>query len=166
MANDVTSLAPPPEMENFVQCILGKRCWHVSTPELWRPSFSLALGGKIERRRIMPNADDPFSTHYGEAGIYVWGSWRLDGDSGPLASSAQEFQVYSPILQRALSGLEPVAIRIKPPAWDLTISFSGEVRLTVFCHLLAEDSTNWLVHDVSRQLMAGPGYKWEILTLP
>jgi len=175
-------------VSSFVTGLVGMKCWHISCPWAMKPTFSLALGAAIPRkiplpvmgirhvaspsgnmkRRIVPlrSGTDKWHRFAGEGGLYVWTTWRLQSRRTPLASSSQEHGKYSRAL-KVLLGRTVSRITVDAVALDLRIWFTGGLEILVFADNLPErlhPLSNWTVHDVSRQLQAGPGRSWKFMS--
>lgn len=145
---------------------VGNRCWHVGAGGHVGSSFSLALGERIRRDRPLRHApeSDKSRLFEGEFRFLVWCSWRLEGRDGPVTSSDQEQENLVKGLQ-LIEGNTLVEAVASPPAWDLCLTFSGALRLVVFCDHLRGDASieqNWEFWHRGEALLVGPGYEWQV----
>jgi hypothetical protein len=102
---------------------------------------------------------EEFRRYEGEASLFVWCTWRLDGPNGPLTSSddtdANIVTQMEKLIGTTIQSVAPI-----PPAWDLIIGFANGLTLRVFCDHVPGDPSwdgNW---DLCRQgtaLEVGPG---------
>lgn len=153
------------DVSETVQQIAGLECWYVSAGAVGA-SFEMALGRKIAREEPLknPTHSAEFRRFEGEANLLVWCSWRLDDLHQPLTSSDDTAES----LQRELNRLVGAQVRhvaVQPPAWDMTITFSNDLTLRVFCDHLPGDPSfdgNWEVAFENTSLYVGPGAQVEI----
>lgn len=156
----------PPEILSRLADVQGKSCWHVGAGGLVGSSFSLALGTKVRRTRPLRNAAETDEAKYfeGEFRFLVWCTWRLEGRDGPLSSSDQESGNIVPGLDN-LHGKTLIEATVQPPAWDLCLRFSDDIRLLAFCDHLPGDASieqNWELWHGNEALLIGPGYAWKV----
>ncbi len=149
------------DVNGLVQSIQGLRCWYVSCGGCTLPTFQLSLGDKLRRARPInnPAQSEEFRQFEGEASLLVWCAWRLDGADGPLTSSDDADASVTTHLQR-LVGARVEAVAVTTAACDLTLSFSGDLTLRVFCdHVPGEPSFdgNWQLRLKAVALYVGPG---------
>ncbi len=145
--------------------LIGEKCWHVSVGGATAPSFLLALGQKITRRRPLRNKAQPISyrKHRGSVELLVWCTWRLQTAERVLASSDQEEVGFAEL--RKLIGAEVAEASCDPPAWDLNVGFIDGRTLMVFCDHLepeASCSQNWELWLPEFCATAGPGATFRI----
>ena len=156
----------PEEMSAQLAEVAGKPCWHVGAGGRVGSSFSLALGGKVERDRPLRHAPetDEAKRYQGEFRFLVWCSWRLGNSGAAIASSDQEPDNIAAALE-VLRGNVLVEAVAQPPAWDLCLRFRDGCLLSVFCDHLRGDASieqNWELWHGSRALLVGPGYEWRL----
>lgn len=125
----------------------GMPCWHVSAGGCTWPSFNLAMGDRIPRRRPLSNERQPkeFRENDPSASLLVWTSWRLESASLPVASSEDREGVALPELEK-LIGRTVVGARVLNGCLDLELAFSGDLAVRVFCGYVTESSgmdENW-----------------------
>jgi hypothetical protein len=140
-------------------------CWYVSAGKGTGSSFQLVLGGKVLRKHPIknPHQSEEFRKYAGEASLLVWCSWRLDGESEALASSDEADEVIEHKLQ-VLVGTTLETVEITSRAWDLCLSFSGNLQLCVFCDHVPGDPSfdgNWQYSIHGQGISAGPGFRSE-----
>jgi len=148
--------------------LLDKKCWYVSCGGSAGPTFSLAVGNKIPRVKPLANKNhsEDFRFYEGEIAIYVWCTWRLEGKDGPLSSSDDSDKRISKALSQ-LIGEEILRFEIERPCWDLTIRFSGNKVLRVFCDHVSDNASfdgNWEVCWRQKCHFFGPGIRYKMLT--
>lgn len=141
-------------------------CWHVGAGGSVGSSFSLALGAKVPRERPLRHVteDGEWKIFEGEFRFLVWCTWRLETSAGPVASSDQQSEHTANALQ-LLCGTTLLEATVNPPAWDLTLHFSGGARLSIFCDHLRGDASieqNWELWCGREALLIGPGYEWNV----
>jgi hypothetical protein len=159
-----------PELRTLVGSLQGLRCWYVSGGGAAGPTFQLALGAKVPRQAPLRNPAHPeeFRRFEGEANLLVWCSWRLDGPDRPLTSSDDTPDAVRQGLAE-LIGACIEAAAVSPPAWDLTVQFSGDRQLRVFCdHVPGEPSFdgNWELWLRRTAAFVGPGARCTIEARP
>jgi len=128
------------------RALVGKKCWYVACVRD-APRFDLALGKKIPRRRFLanPRHSTEYRRYEGEVELVVWCSWRIEGRTGPLASFSEALPVVHQKLQM-LVGRRIQGVQVARPTWDLTLSFTRGLALTLFCDHVGADpfyKTNW-----------------------
>ncbi len=124
----------------------------------------------MRRERPLRNADEADESKYfeGEFRFLVWCTWRLEGERGPLSSSDRELEDIARGLE-ILRGKDLLEATVQPPAWDLCLRFSGDIRLSVFCDHLPGDASieqNWELWHGQEALLVGPGYDWRVYSEP
>ncbi len=149
------------DLSTLVSSIQGLRCWYVSCGGAAGPTFQLALGNKVPRRTLLKNAAHPeeYRRFEGEANLLVWCDWRLDGADSPLTSSDDSPANISSQLGK-LVGTIIESVAVVAPAWDLTIRFSGNLTLRVFCDHVPGDPSfdgNWELWRQEIAVLVGPG---------
>ena len=139
----------------------GKRCWHAYVSA--GSTFGLDLGRKLRRdpceaERLGKALDDrvakrgaPAAEHEkqavefkGESHMIVWCTWRLDGPTGPLASSDLEAEPCQAALEQVV-GKKVQHVTIGP-GWELSLAFSTGLLLSAFPDHVgpgASIDTNW-----------------------
>lgn len=146
--------------------LIGLECWYVSTGVGVGGTFSLALGNHIRRSRPLSNSthSEEFRNYEGEANVYVWCTWRLDGPEEPLSSSDDTDDGIRQGLSQ-LVGCTITNVAVASPAWDLQLMFSSGAKLHVFCDHVPGDPSfdgNWEMRAHDLILYFGPGSKSEI----
>lgn len=145
----------------LVNKLLGLPCWYVSCGGCTLPTFQLALGKKVPRPRPIknPKHSEEYRHFDGEANLLVWCAWRLDGPDSPLTSWDDTDANVEAMLGK-LVGATVESVAVAPPAWDLTLHFTGGLTLRVFCdHVPGNPSFNgnWELWSASAGLCVGPG---------
>jgi hypothetical protein len=156
----------PDEFEKRLMSLLGKVCWNISAAGSAGGhdcAFRLALGEKILKRRplIEPSSTEEIRSYVSECTLFVTCRWRLDGPTGPLSSSSEHREAQAQCLEETLVGKRVRSVRCLSPAWDLSIEFTGNSILHIFCVLIGPDPLeNWWLRMEFGQIMmlAGPGY--------
>ena len=143
----------------------GAACWHVSAGGATAPSFMLVLGDKVPRAQPLQNPAQPecFRNHRGSIELLVWCSWRLQTTSSVLAASDLGTDWTEQLAK--LVGQSVVTATCSPPAWDLRITFTGELELLVFCDhaaVTAPIAQNWELFLGGKIISAGPGSSWQV----
>jgi hypothetical protein len=151
----------PQDVSALVNSIRGLRCWYVSCGGAVGPTFQLALGDKVPRSRPLKNPaqSEEYRQFEGEANLLVWCSWRLDANEGPLTSSDDDDAGISTHLQR-LAGATVQSVSLTSSALDLTVSFSGDLTLRIFCDHVPNSPSydgNWELWRKEEALFIGPG---------
>lgn len=149
------------ELQTLAGSLRGLRCWYVSCGGCTIPTFQLALGGKIPRQAPLRNSAHPeeYRNYEGEANLLVWCTWRLDGADRPVTSSDDSADA----IERGLTGLLGCDVedaQVTPPAWDLTVRFSGGLQLRVFGDHVPGDQSfdgNWELWLRQVAVLVGPG---------
>jgi hypothetical protein len=109
-----------------------------------------------------------FRRYEPEIAFYVWCTWRLDSASGVVASSDTSEAEIAKGLHR-LVGEALKRATVSPPAWDLTLEFTNDLVLKIFCDHAGRKPSfggNWEATVAMRAVYAGPGEKLEIATVP
>jgi hypothetical protein len=155
-----------PELDQRMDSLRGLRCWYVSSGGAAGSTFELALGNKVPRPVLLknPTVTEEFRHFEGEANLLVWCAWRLDGVDAPLTSWDDTPANVQTHLGH-LVGAAVEAVTIVPPAWELTIRFSGNLTLRVFCdHVPPEPSFdgNWELWRSDVALLVGPGARYVV----
>jgi hypothetical protein len=150
-----------PDLKTLVGSLRGLRCWYVSTGGAVGPTFQLALGGKVPRRRPLRNPahSEEYRQYEGEANLLVWCAWRLDGPDAPVTSWDDTEASVAAGLGK-LVGATVESVEVAPPAWDMTLRFSDDLTLRVFCdHVPGAPSLegNWELHRHDIIVAVGPG---------
>ncbi len=129
----------------------GSHCWYTLAGEGTGSVFQLYLGAKIRRDRPVDNDmlsaeaiwNDP------EFHLMVWCAWRLDGPSEPITGWLEPNDNDGPMVRglAELEGESVVSVRVRAPAWDLELEFTGQKTLNVFCDLTEHSGRgeNWHV---------------------
>jgi hypothetical protein len=147
--------------------VLQEACWHVSVGGCTLPSFSLALGSKVKRKRALRNPAQPaaFQKYEPQIAFFVWCAWRLErGDLMVTSDDGDEGEITRG-LERII-GRSVTRIGITAPMWDLVIQFNDGLRLTVFCNQMGNNerlSSNWHATVRHIKVYAGPGSKFRIV---
>jgi hypothetical protein len=154
------------ELGKLVASLKGLECWYVSCGGAAASTFQLALGKKLRRARPLKNTAHPeeFRQFEGEAGLYVWCAWRLDGVDSPLTSWDDTQESMQAGLTK-LTGARISAVVSIPPAWDLNIEFSNALCLRIFCDHVPGDPSfdgNWDLTRGDKAIAVGPGAKFRI----
>ncbi len=144
-----------------INSLVGLRCWYINS-YVFGSSISLSLGEKLRRRESLQleGHDAEFRDHEGEATLYVWCTWRLDGTEAPLTSSDDQAETGSRALNQ-LTGTSISAVTVSP-MWDLKLHFSNQCELHVFCdHVPGQPSWdgNWDLQFADRAYTVGPGIR-------
>lgn len=150
----------------FVNKMLGLPCWYVSTGGAAGSTFELALGNKVPRPRRLKNPahSEEFRLFDGEANLLIWCAWRLDGSEGPLTSWDDTDANIKAMLAK-LVGAAVESVAVTPMAWDLTLRFTADLTLRVFCDHVPGDPSfdgNWELWLADRGLCVGPGTRWTL----
>jgi hypothetical protein len=150
------------DVNERMSALEGARCWNVSAGGSAGSHFLLDLGRmrRLPRQTSFGPHTDYVQIHEGEFIIFVLCSWRLDGPSFPLSSSEVPAESIGKDLSM-LTGKTIFRIEATSPAWDLRVTFSDDLSLTVFCDQVtgSEYDYNWEVVLSEESLSAGPGYK-------
>ncbi len=154
--------------EIFRYC-LNKTCWHVSVGGCTLPSFSLAIGDKIKRKKALKNTAQPakFRAYTPEISIFIWCAWRLDSSNLVIATNDGDESAITRELKR-IRDKSIVSIDVNPPAADLVIQFQNDLRLMVFCNRMRTTpilERNWQAQFGQTRILAGPGSRLEIKNL-
>jgi hypothetical protein len=158
--------AIPDELAVISPLLRGLACWYVNSGGAAGPTFQLALGGKRPRSVPLTNCAHPeaFRNFEGEAGLYVWCAWRLDGPDRPVTSwDDSDASIEAGLVQ--LIGNKIEAVEISPPAWELTVRWSNSLCLRVFCDHVPGDPSfdgNWDVQTQSFSIEVGPGVQFRV----
>jgi hypothetical protein len=153
------------QIRAFLKPALGKRCWHVSVGGCTLPTFSLALGAKRKRERALENRRQPpaFRKNEPEVAFFVWCTWRLDSkDCVIVSSDGSGAEIEDGLGQ--LVGLRLTGLRVRPPAWDLSLQFGDDLQLMIFSDHAGRRPSfdgNWEAIFLRRGLYVGPGGKVE-----
>ena len=147
--------------------LVGETCWHVSVGGVTVPSFLLVLGERIPRERPIENPRQPeeYRRFKGSVELLVWCSWRLETDDEVLASSVQGETCVGEL--RRLRGATVSIATCSRPAWDLTIRFTDNRHLVIFCDRMdseARAAHNWELWTPGVEATAGPGTTFETAT--
>lgn len=142
----------------------GKKCWYVSAGGSTVPTFLLVLGKKIPRDRPLKNTKHPleFQQYRGAVELLVWCSWRLQNKSDGLASSDQG-EIGTCKLDQLINS-KVVSVSCDSPCWDLSITFSNGLVLSIFCDHIEPNASfahNWEFWSPKGYIKAGPGCIWE-----
>lgn len=150
-----------PDLLSLLHSIRGLPCWYVSTGGAAGSTFQLALGGKVLRQVPLRNAAHPeeYRKFEGEVSLLVWCAWRLDSVDAPLTSwddaEAGVANGLGKLVGRVVESAEAA-----PPAWDLTVRFSGDLTLHLFCDHVPGDPSFDGNYDLRRDdviVAVGPG---------
>lgn len=143
--------------------LVNKRCWQVLAGAI-DFTFSLHFGSRL-RLSLPPTATKRGRRgllYEGECVLLVWCPWRLDGPKGPVCSSdcdkATIVQGLDSLVRRRVS-----SVQTTPPAWDMSIQFTGAFGLRVFAEYVPPTPTfdgNWQIATPDLEVYAGPGYAW------
>ncbi len=81
-------MADSENVATMLQQLVGKPVWFANAGGGAGSSFSLSLGRKLPRSKPLQNesVSDEFRTLEGEATLYVWCSWRLEGKDSVASS--------------------------------------------------------------------------------
>jgi hypothetical protein len=150
-----------PNVNALVSVLQGLPCWYVSCGGAALHTFQLALGNKVPRRRPLknPKHSAEYRAFEGEANLLVWCAWRLDGPDGPLTSWDDSTENIETMLGK-LVGATIETVAVTPGAWDLTVRFTGNLTLRVFCDHVPPDPSfdgNWELWLSAVALIVGPG---------
>jgi hypothetical protein len=156
------TLSPPVDVSAALNSVVGLECWFVNTG-VFGGSCSLSLGDRVRRREPLKNVEHPpeFREFEGEATLFVWCPWRLDGTDEPLTSSDDGYDKLRHEME-ALTGSTVVQAETSHPAWDLTLTFSCGKTLRVFCNFVPGEPSwdgNWDLAFTEWALSVGPGAK-------
>lgn len=153
---------PSNKLQEIVARVVHKICWCVDAGGSGGNTFGLHIGDKLPWP--IPLRDgahrDKLGDFQGEFHVIVWCTWRLDAVDKPIASSDEDPDVIAAALQ-VLVGKTVCSMHVAPPAWDLSIGFSGGLNLEVFCDHIPGDpsfSGNWDLAIDDIILCAGPGH--------
>lgn len=154
----------PEELARLIPSLKGLECWYVSCGGAAGSTFQLSLGGKVRRPVPLKNPahSEEFRQFEGEAGLYVWCAWRLDGSDGPLTSwDDTEESIEAGLAQ--LIGSRIDSVEVVPPAWDMNLKFSNSLWLHVFCDHVPGDPSfegNWDLRTQNVSIAVGPGTEY------
>ena len=154
------------EFHNYLTLLVGKSCCHVFAGGSAGSRLSLSLG---EEKREQPSAARAlqgleYPECEGEIGLFVKSAWRLDGPSAPVSSSDEDTEAIGRAVT-VLAGEKILNVELFEPAWDLCITFTGDLQLRVFCDRVTGDpgfDYNWHVGQEGTLIAAGPGYRLQI----
>jgi hypothetical protein len=150
----------------WIPPLVGLECWYVSTGGAAKSTFELALGEKVLRPHPLRNTahSEAFRQFEGSVSILVWCAWRLDGSHGPLTSWDDTEQSIKERL-RSLVGARIEHVDIVPNSWDISIRFSNQSCLRVFCDHVPGDPSfdgNWDLSTQTVSIAFGPGANYRI----
>ncbi len=145
---------------------LGKSCWHVTVGAPTSPEFSLALGDRVKRQKPLqnPRQSEVFRQNEGEVSIFIRCVWRLEQGSFVIVSSNDTVLKVKRGLRRIVDH-KFIGFKVEKPAWDLSLEFTGGLRLRIFCEHTEQKSNsrrNWQARVGTSQVFAGPGTRLEI----
>lgn len=134
----------PDDVSRFLADLVALECWYAASGGAVGSYFNLAFGDKIRRKQPIPNDAHPekYRLFAGEAAVYVWCPWRLETLDAPwVGADDPEDQTNSALENLVSRKIETVDV--SGPG-DLTIRFSGGVRLTAFaCRFGKAGGPNW-----------------------
>lgn len=127
----------------------GKQCWATLGGGAAGSVYALLIGQKLPR--VQPIGNDMLNVDAqnfdGEYRLMIKCAWRLDEPNSPIVSWLGPVEPEGLIVKsmERLEGTQIVDARAKPPAWDLVLDFSNDLRLTVFCSKTSavEFNDNW-----------------------
>lgn len=156
----------PDDLLKHIPPLIGLDCWYVSTGGSAKSTFQLALGEKVCRLNPLKNTahSDEFRQFEGSVNIFVWCAWRLDGSHGPLTSWDDTEQSIKDSLRNLLGNTIEHA-DIMPNTWDISIRFSNQLCLRVFCDHVPGDPSfdgNWDLRTQTAVIAFGPGANYKI----
>lgn len=151
-------------VRNYLQMLIGKRCWYASCGGSAGSSFILSLGGKLRRVRPVNNSMHPpeYRQYIGEYCLSVWSTWRFVTGVNIDASSLSEDDMVQRILE-SLVGATISDIVVREPVPDLIITFDNQRVLEVLCSGTADTfDADWEIILPHECLSIGPCGRTEI----
>jgi len=150
-------------LRKFLTALRRKRCWSVLAGPGTGSMVTLAFGKRVPRPRPIsnPTLTEEQNRFDGELKLFLKdAAWRIDGKRGPVCSSTDNNKRGGPMLRglNRLVGKKVTSATVAGTAADLTISFSGGLRLLVFSvQTNSEDEEdNYSIHGRVGTVAVGP----------
>jgi len=122
--------------------LVGKRCWGIVAGDGSGSIISLCIGDKIKRKKPIenPTLTKDVQEYDSEYRLLLFCVWRLDSDKKIICGAWDDNSQGGKMLKglNMLVGRKITQVNVCEPALDITISFSGYVRLKVFCDQINE----------------------------
>jgi len=127
-------------IQEVVSQMVGRRCEAASNP------YGSTLSIDIGELRLRPGSA-PGSKPHGFRHLTIYSPWRLENESEVILDwnvDGGAHGLINPLIQ-VLVGQTAISAVTSPPAWDLTIEFSGNMRLLVFGDADDDRDTAWFI---------------------
>jgi hypothetical protein len=121
--------------------LVGQVCWGFVAGEGTGSVISLNIGGKVLRKSPLknPHLSAEQRKYDAEFDLFIQCAWRLESKTQVICGAWDDNAKGGDMLEglQRLTGQVISSIKVSKPALDLTVSFSSELMLRVFC-----DQTN------------------------
>jgi hypothetical protein len=151
------------KLKPLLQQVEGLVCWRAYTSMGNSPGLffgntvNLFPTHSVRRRAEWKHI--PVTRSTAEIIFIIWCTWRLDATEVTITSSDDRADTAEEEVQK-LSGRRLISALAAPPAGDLTLTFSGDRCLKVFCdHVPGQPSYhgNWQLKVPESRVLVGPG---------
>jgi hypothetical protein len=133
------------EFREALSRLVGQRCWSLVAGPGTGSHLAMDFGGKVEREVPLsnPHLTEDQRRYAGEFALFITCTWRLDRDAvitGSDDSNAEGDGMLTGLQQLVDRAVQ--AVDCDPIAYDLTVHFEDDYRLTVFCDQIDSESAD------------------------
>lgn len=150
------------EFKQQIHSLVGQPCWSVVAGEGTGSIIALDFGKKIPRVVPLTNLHLTEDQRYfkAEMSLFIECAWRLDSHNGVICGSSDSDVNDGPMVRGlALIVDQKVgSVELAEPFWDLTIRFTGDLLLKIFCDQtnVEEEVSNYSLHLEDKLYTVGP----------
>ncbi len=150
------------DLTESLQALIAKKCSRFYAGPSTGSDIDLHFG--IETTICVPvsrpSLPEGLKLAQGEISLFIECAWRLDSETEVICGSTDSNDNDGP-MQRGLAlvvGRVVKSVKVELPAGDLTVRFSGDIALGVFCDQtnLEEGNDNYSLHVKDRIFIVGP----------
>jgi hypothetical protein len=123
---------------NDLQKLIGKECWGIAEGKGTGSIIDFKFGEKIPLETPIDNEflSVDCQNYEPEFNLFVKCVWRVDSPLKVLCGASTEHKFVRRVMNRII-GQNVVKVELSEPALDLQVTFSNDLKLTIFC-----DQTN------------------------
>lgn len=145
-----------------LQKLIGKECWGIVQSSGSYISFD--FGGKIPRKVPVDNENlsEDVRNFESEYSFFILCVWRIDSQNEVIFGSWTEYEIVKENINDII-GQKITKIELSEPAFDLSITFSNNLKLVIFCDQTNVEDSNDNYNFFTPEIIYTVGHK-SILT--
>ena len=150
------------EFKQQMYALASQACWSVAAGEGTGSVIGLDFGKKIPRVVPLTNLHLTEDQRYykAEMSLFIECAWRLDSRNEVICGSSDSDANDGPMVRGLALVVDQkvVSIELSELSWDVTIKFTGDLFLKVFCDQtnVEEEVSNYSLHLEDRIYTVGP----------